>query len=106
MRQGIADLHRRAEVSQKVNDRLIDALASVDDSRRLGELIAEIQQTTQWKQRRVRDLQPFGQDRTLLEAVNHGEFPINGLRNRDLQAILYPQPAKSPCRLSICSSEQ
>jgi len=106
MRQGIADLHRRAEVSQKVNDRLIDALASVDDSRRLGELIAEIQQTTQWKQRRVRALQPFGRDRTLLEAVNHGEFPINGLRNRDLQAILYRQPAKSPCRLSICSSEQ
>jgi len=96
MRQGIADLHRRAEVSQKVNNRLINALASVDDSRRLSELIAEIQQPIQRKQRRVRALQPFGQDRTLLEAVNHGEFPINGLRNRDLQAILHPQPAKSP----------
>ena len=30
MRQGIADLHRRTEVSQKANERLIDALASVD----------------------------------------------------------------------------
>jgi len=95
MRQGIADLHRRAEVSQQVNNRLINALASVDDSQRLTELIADIQQPTQWKQRRVRALQPFGQDRTLLEAVNHGEFLINGLRNRDLQAILYPQPSKS-----------
>jgi hypothetical protein len=96
MRQGIADLHRRAEVSQQVNNRLINALASVDDSRRLAELIADVQQPTKWKQRRVRAIQPFGEDRTLLEAVNHGEFLINGLRNRDLQAILYPQPAESP----------
>jgi hypothetical protein len=96
MRQGIADLHRRAEVSQKVNDRLINALASLDDSRRLEELIADVQQPTQWKQRRVRALRPFGEDHPLLEGVNHGEFLINGLRNRDLQAILYSQPAKSP----------
>jgi hypothetical protein len=96
MRQGIADLHRRAEVSQNVNNRLMDALASVDDSRRLEELIAEVQQPTRWKQRRVRALQPFGQDRLLLEAINHGEFLIHGLRNRDLQAILYSTPAESP----------
>ena len=68
----------------------------MDDSRRLAELIADVQQPTKWKQRRVRAIQPFGEDRTLLEAVNHGEFLINGLRNRDLQAILYPQPAESP----------
>jgi hypothetical protein len=95
MRQGIADLHRRAEVSQKVNNRLIDALASVDDSRTLEELIAEVQRPTTWKQRRVRALRPFADDRLLLEAVNHGEFLINGLRNRDLQAILYSRPAES-----------
>jgi hypothetical protein len=96
MRRGIADLHRRAEVSQKVNNRLIDALASVDDSRRLEELIANVQQPTKWKGRRVRALQPFGEDHPLLEGVNHGEFLINGLRNRDLQAILYSRPADSP----------
>jgi hypothetical protein len=96
MRQGIADLHRRAEVSHKVNERLIDALASVDDSRRLKELIAEVQQPAKWKERRVRALRPFAEDHLLLEAVNHGDFLINGLRNRDLQRILYPQPAESP----------
>jgi hypothetical protein len=30
-----------------------------------------------------------------LEAVNRGEFTINGLRNRDLQRLLYDQPAAS-----------
>ena len=38
MRKGIADPHRRAEVSQKANDRLLEALASVDDSRSVEEL--------------------------------------------------------------------
>ena len=33
-RKGIAGLHRRAEISQKVNARVIQSLASVDDSRR------------------------------------------------------------------------
>jgi hypothetical protein len=96
MRQGVADLHRRAEVSQKVNDRLIDALASVDDSQRLEELIAEVQRPTRWKQRRVRALRPFADDYLLLKAVNRGEFFLNGLRNRDLQTLLYSEPAKSP----------
>jgi len=43
MRKGIADLHRRAEVSQKANERLLDALASVDDTRSVEELTAGIQ---------------------------------------------------------------
>ena len=35
-------------------------------------------------------------DNDLLAAVNHGEFLINGFRNRDLQALLYATPAESP----------
>lgn len=95
MRKGIADLHRRAEVSQQTNDRLINTLASVDDSQRLEELIAKIQQTVKWQGRRVRALRPLGDDRPLLEAINHGDFLLNGFRNRDLQAILYETKAAS-----------
>ena len=95
MRKGIADLHRRAEVSQQTNGRLIDALASVDDSQRLEELITEIQRPLSWQGRRVRALRPLGDDRPLLEAVNHGDFFLNGFRNRDLQAILYGSKAAS-----------
>ena len=95
MRKGIADLHRRAEVSQKTNERLINALASVDDSHRLEELIAGIQEPVNWQGRRVRALRPFGEDRVLLAAINHGDFLLNGFRNRDLQALLYQEPAAS-----------
>lgn len=44
--------------------------------------------------RRVRALNPLAAgDAALLEAVSRHEFLINGLRNRDLRALLYPGPA-------------
>src|SRR5437016_14630432 len=90
MRRGIADLHRRAEVSQKALDRYCEALASVDDSATLEELTARIERRTKWNGTSVRALHPFDPgDCALLEAVNRGEFTIHGLRNRDLQRLLY-----------------
>jgi hypothetical protein len=96
MRKGIADLHRRAEVSQNANGRYLDALASVDDSTRLQELLCLIEKPVSWNGKPVRALHPFqDQDRILLEVINRGEFAINGLRNKDLQPLLYPTAAKS-----------
>lgn len=96
MRKGIADLHRRAEVSQKANQRLIDALASVDDTRSVEEVAHEIQKPKLWKGRRVRALRPWADDQQLFSAVNHGDFLINGFRNRDLQKLLYSSEPESP----------
>jgi hypothetical protein len=95
LRKGIADLHRRTEVSQKSNDRLLNALADVDDSRTVEELTADIQKRTRWGGRKVRGLRPWGEDQPLLAAINHGEFLINGFRNRNLQALLYENEASS-----------
>jgi hypothetical protein len=95
MRRGVADLHRRAEISQKANERYLDALSTVDDSTRLSELIRKLEQPCQIGKQRVRALHPFSpEDHALLEAVNRGEFSINGLRNRDLQTLL-PGPKTS-----------
>jgi hypothetical protein len=96
MRKGIADLHRRAEVSHKANDRYLDALASVDDSASLRELVGLIDTPVHWNGHRVRALHPFeDQDRLLLESISRGEFMINGLRNKDLQSLLYAGKARS-----------
>lgn len=89
MRRGVADLHRRAEISQKVGERYADALASVDDTRRLEELTEHLERSTSWKGRAVRGLRVFGEDNRLLLAVSRGEFNLNGFRNRDLQRLLY-----------------
>jgi len=96
MRQSIADLHRRAEVSQQILDRYCSALAVIDDSTTLEELTATIERRVRWKGKSVRALHPFDpQDYTLLQAVNRGEFAINGFRNRDLQDLLYSTPART-----------
>jgi hypothetical protein len=90
LRKGVADLHRRAQVSQAANERYLDALSSVDDGATLEERMREVTAPTTWKGKRVRALQPFAAaDMALLEAVSRGEFTINGLRNRDLRPLLY-----------------
>jgi len=56
----------------------------------LRELTASIEKRVRWNRHWVRALHPFESgDLALLEAVNRGEFTINGLRNRDLQALLF-----------------
>lgn len=97
MRKGIADLHRRAEVSQNANDRYLDALAGIDESARLREWLGPLEQPVTWKGQRVRALHPMqDQDRLLLEAIGGGEFLINGLKNRDLQRLLFGGETVSP----------
>lgn len=89
MRRGVADLHARTELSHKAAGRYLNALASLDDSTRLYELTESLEQPTRWKQKRVRGMRVFGEDRVLLEAISRGEFNLNGFRNRNLREQLY-----------------
>src|SRR5207249_5444386 len=85
LRRGVADIYRRAQVSQASNERYLDALASVDTSTPLGELIRDICRPTIYKDRPVRGLRPWSEpDLALFDAINRGEFCVNGFRNRDL----------------------
>jgi hypothetical protein len=96
MRKGVADLHRRAELCQKANQRYLESMATAGDTTPLGELARKVCHRARWNKRLVRALNPFStDDARLLEAVNRGEFVLNGFRNRDLRAILYPTAAKS-----------
>lgn len=89
MRQGIADLYRRAQVSQASNERYLDALSAADTSTPLGQLVSSICQPTTWKGKRVRALRPWAEvDMSVLHAVARGEFQLRGFRNRDLAALL------------------
>lgn len=95
LRKGIADLHRRAEICQKTNERYLNALAAVDSSQTLDELINDIQKPVNWEGKRNRALHPFGEpDVDLLEVISRGDFLIRGLRNRDLQKLLYQHPPR------------
>lgn len=90
MRKGIADLHRRSQVSQAANDRYLQALASLEETTSLAELAARLGRPAKHKGRRVRALNPYApEDAQLIQALGRGEFTLNGLRNRDLRQILF-----------------
>jgi hypothetical protein len=95
LRKGVADIQRRSEISQAAHERYVEALASVDDSRSLAELVEAVCEPVTWQGKRARGLNPLAkEDGRLLEAVNRGEFAINGFRNRDLRKLLFAKPAK------------
>jgi hypothetical protein len=97
LRKGIADLHRRAEVCQKANERYLESLATVEAKTSLGELVEPLGRPVSWQGRRLRGLRPLvGDDARLLEVVARGEFLLNGFRNRDLRPLLF---AKEPADL-------
>jgi hypothetical protein len=91
MRQGVADLDRRAAVSDAANNRLAESLATVAETRSLGELLKPLgQPVVRVGQRRARALNPLtGQDGELLRALGRGEFLIKGFRNADVREALY-----------------
>lgn len=91
MRKCVADLHRRAQLSQRSNERYLDALAEVDDTTPLKDIFDQVSKPTTYRERRVRGLR-IG-DRTdiaLLEVCARGEFATAGFRNRDIRARLFP----------------
>lgn len=96
LRKGVADLHRRAEVSQRANVAYLDALAAVDDETPIADIFDEVGKPALYHGRRVRALR-IGQveDVDLLEAISHGEFTTAGFRNRDLRRLLYPSKRRA-----------
>jgi len=95
MRRGIADLYRRAELSQKATERYLDAYASIEDSTTFEQLVMRIERPASWRGRRVRSLRPFNDDRPLLAAIARAEFDLTGFRNRNLQQLLFSGPPRS-----------
>ncbi len=89
LRKGVVDIVQRAEVSQQIADRYVDALASVSESQTLAQLTEDTCKPVQWKGRRARGLQPLSDDAVLLEAIARGEWMVAGFRNKDLRELLY-----------------
>jgi hypothetical protein len=101
MRKGVADLPRRAEIGQSINNRLAESLATVAEPNPLGELLKPLGQPVfQDGKRRARALNPLtGSDGELLRALGNGDFLLQGFRNRDLRMALYGDTADvTECR--------
>lgn len=109
LRRTVMDLPRRAQVSRAANKRYLDALASTQAPVPLGQLAAPLCRPLTFQGRRFRALQPLGADADLLRALSSGQWTVAGLRNRDLQRLLYaaePQDPKSARRRSASISRK
>lgn len=90
LRYGVADLYRRAQVSQSANVRYLEALASVTGRTPLHQEVLGVCRALIVEHRRYRALNPWSpEDGKLLELINRGEFKLRGLRNRDLRILLF-----------------
>jgi hypothetical protein len=99
MQRGVADTHRRAEVSQAANERYLESLAAVAATTTVAEVAQRwtervVEPGVQGKsQRKMRALNPLSiRDADLLTAVADPKWVVNGLRNRDLAAALFGDP--------------
>ena len=97
LRRGVADAGRRAEICQSVNDRYLEALASLDSEVPIRKLVASVCRPTRWNGGKVRALQPWSElDQSLLTVISRGEYTLQGFRNRDLVAYLHPKVLSRP----------
>jgi hypothetical protein len=97
LRKAVADTARRAKLCQAANDRYLDMLAKVEDTTPLGKLTKNICQPTMLNGKRVRALNPLGeQDSQLIALVCRGEFAVQGFRNADLRLLLFGEAKTTP----------
>ncbi len=96
MRKSVADLHRRAALSQRANERYLDALSGVDDTTPCARIFDSFARPVVANGRRCRAMRLADPDElALLAAISRGEFVTTGFRNRDLRRLLYVRPQTS-----------
>jgi hypothetical protein len=104
MRRSVVDLPQRADFCQAVNERYVQALADTAETRTVRELaepltrrVPEPSRKSGSATRYVRGLNPLAQaDAALLTAISDPRWMVQGLRNRDLVAALYPTATDNP----------
>ena len=107
--RSVVDLPRRAALCQAINERYSAALAATAETRTLRELAQPLTRRVPEPARRpgspeqpaparrLRGLNPLAEtDAALLTAIADPRFMIEGLRNRDLVAMLYPAATEDP----------
>lgn len=90
MSKGIVDFYARSQASDKINNRYLEALATLDTNELIESVVAPVLKRRRTKGKSIRALRPWSpKDKQLLSAVAScglaGDF-----RNRDIANPLYP----------------
>ena len=90
LRKGVADIPLRAQVSQEINNRLMDEISTFTNKTPLRDLLASHVNSHIKDGRRVRSLDISGKDRELLQAISDPCFSVSGITNSALRRKLAP----------------
>jgi hypothetical protein len=88
LRKGVADMARRARISQSINDRFADHVASTHSSLPLRSILESMTHRKRHRGRSVRGIDPTGKDLEILTAVADPCFLVDGFSNKDLRQLL------------------
>jgi hypothetical protein len=91
MNKGVANFYHYHAVARAANERYLNALAVVDRPSASVKILDRMHQPARLGPRRRRGLNLLRvQEQKLFHAVLRGEHHVNGFRNRDIQAVLFP----------------
>jgi len=91
MNKGVANFYHYHAVARAANDRYLNALAVVERPRSSAKTLDQVSKPARLGRRRRRGLNLLGAcEQKLFQAVLRGEHHVNGFRNRDVQAVLFP----------------
>jgi hypothetical protein len=91
MNKGVANFYHYHEVARAANERYLGALAVVDRPQASLKILDRVQKPARLGARRHRGLNLLRvEEQKLFRAVLRGEHHLNGFRNRDIQAALFP----------------
>ena len=92
MRKGVMDIPLRASVSQDVNNRFTEDLATPEEKAPIRSFPDDLTVHITKNGRRFRGLDPFGKDRELLLALSDPAYMVSGLTNKMLRERLSSTP--------------
>ena len=91
VRKSVADIKRRAEISEKCNQRYLDSLAALKNEEPFNKIISPLCSPVYYNNRRARALRPWEEfDSSILKIIGGAEFNLSGFRNKDIRGKLYP----------------
>ena len=88
LRKGVADVPLRAQISQEINNRFMEGLATFSDETPLRDLLGPFTRASTRQGRRIRGLDPTGKDWELLQAIADPIFNVSGMSNVSLRQKL------------------
>ncbi len=105
MRKAITDLPRLVEICQAANQRYLEALADVEVTRTVGEVLDPVSRRLEKDGRPYRGLRPVtAEEAALFAHLLNGRYRMQGFRNADVRSILCPAvaPADAQQRRAAC----